>query len=189
MSRRAITILVYLSMATFVCHAQTSQVQAGIFNPSRSMLSIRARPSLDYRSQNILSNLVVTIRWLSSCKVSLGPVSSPIYGVTKQGSEDTSGSYTYQKFGAANNTPLNWIARSDYELFTVAVNQTGSGTGTFELTNSLPGGEWYVELSAVDHTNSTDPFYQASVRNVPLGSPEKPASPKSSRARTVKRGR
>ena len=153
------------------------------------MLSIRAKPSVDYRSQNILSNLVVTIRWLRSCKVSLGPVSSPIYGVTKQGGEDTSGSYTYQKFGAANNTLLNWIAMTDYELFTVTVNQTGSGTGTFELTNSLPGGEWYVELSAVDHTNSTDPFYKASVRNVLLGRPAKPVSSDSSRARTVKRDR
>jgi len=160
--------LLLLLLFQSLLQAQTNHVQGGIFNPSANVLSVRAKASETIGQPNILSNIVVTIRWPSSYGVSLGPVSSPTYRITKQGAEGQSGIYAYQKFAAANNTPLDWTAGIDVELFTVTVNQSGSGTGTFELTNAVPGGEWYVEISGADRSNPT--FYQGSTQNVPLGS-------------------
>jgi len=159
MKKLSIYLAAYLLFVGISLRAQTNEVQGGIFNPSGNTLSVRAKPSVTFQD-SLFSNVIVTIRWLTSYGVSLGTVSSPTYGITKQGSEGTSESYTYQKFGALPNIAINWTANAEIELFTVPVNQTGSGTGTFELTNAINNGEWYIEINGRNKTNPT--FYQPS---------------------------
>jgi hypothetical protein len=141
--------------------AQT--VQAGIFNPAGSTLSIKARPSEDV--SGLFSGVNVTIRWLTSYGITLGSISSS-YSIVAQGGVGTNGSYSYQDFGSTPNVTITWTGGSENELFTVAV-QGGSGTGTFELTSEIGGG-WYFELSSADITDYSTPFYQQSVNGTPL---------------------
>jgi hypothetical protein len=144
------------------------RVAGGIFNPSDSTLSVRARADSNFIS-GIVSSVVVTVRWLSSYNIVLSTPSSPIYGITKQGGVGTSGSFSYQKFGVAGGSVSlltnPWLANVPVELFTTRVSK-GTGVGTFELTNTIVNGEWYVEINGDDYTNST--FYQSSATNVPL---------------------
>jgi hypothetical protein len=149
----------------FTSHAQTNEVQGGVFNPVGRTLSVKAKPTVNFNTtgNNLLTNVVVTIRWLSSLGVSMGTISSPTYGLTLSDA-GTLGSYDYAVYAAANNTALTWVANNEYELFTVDV--TGTPSGTFELTSAIPVGEWYVEVNANDKSNPT--FYQSSVTLGPL---------------------
>lgn len=141
-------------------------VQAGIFNPVGSTLSVRAKPSENIPSQ-VFGGVNVTIRWLTSYGITFGSITSS-YSVTAQGSPVTVGLYTYQDFGAAPGVSIAWGANTENELFNVAL-QGGSGTGTIELDNTDAGGGWYFELGvAGDVTNYTTPYYQQSISGVPL---------------------
>ncbi len=136
---------------------QASLVKSGVLNQSGSMISVRAKPSTSFGSGDTLKCIEVTLRWLTSYGITLGTVSSPVYGFSKDGSVTTVGSYSYQKFRTTTSQLLNWSANTEYELFTVPVNGY-SGLENFELTNSLSGGEWFVDVNYLDKTDST--FYQ-----------------------------
>ncbi len=140
-------------------------IQAGIFNPSGSTLTVRAKPSQTVDPQ-IFGGVNVTVRWLTSLGITL---SSPTgsYSIAKQDSS-TAGGYTYMDFGGTPNVTISWSSGSENDLFSVNVFG-GSGTGTFELSNAGWGGGWYIDLGiAGDVTNTTTPYYQASVADVPL---------------------
>ena len=138
-----------------------SQVKGGLFNPTGSTLSVKAKPSVNFGAGNTLNSLIVTLRRLTSPSVTLGNVSSPTYGFVKMGSDTTIGSYKYQKFITTANTPLNWVAGTEYELFTVPVQGGNGNTVTFELTNALAFGQYFVEINYSDKTDTA--FYKSSV--------------------------
>ncbi|MFA6233709.1 MAG: T9SS type A sorting domain-containing protein [Bacteroidota bacterium] len=149
-----------------VLHAQP--VDAGIFQASTSALEIRLRPSATITGLPF-SNVVFTIRWLDSYGVNLGSPYSATYSVSKQGIEQVSGLYRYQKFAAATAQTVTWPAGVELSAMTVPVIQTGSGVGSFELVNDVWTGannsSYYIEISGNDNTGS---IYQASVDGIPL---------------------
>jgi len=140
---------------------RASQVKGGLFNPTGSTLSVKAKPSVNFGAGNTLNSLIVTLRRLTSPSVTLGTVSSPTYGFVKMGADTTIGSYKYQKFITTANTPLNWVAGTEYELFTVPVQGGNGNTVTFELTNALAFGQYFVEINYSDKTDTM--FYSSSV--------------------------
>jgi len=137
----------------------SSQVKGGIFNPqATSTLSVRAKPDSSFTSSDTLIALTATVRWQSRySSITLGTVSSPIYGFTAYGSVVTQGNYKYQTFRTTTHVPLNWTAGSEYELFTVPVNGS-AGVEDFALTNALSAGQWFVDIDYLDKTDSV--FYQ-----------------------------
>lgn len=136
----------------------TAQISGGIFNPSGSTLTVKVKASINFTSGNSLKTLVATIRWLTSYGVTLGAVESSL-GFQKWDSVGVSGNYSYQKFRMVNAIPIDWQANTEYELFSVPVGG-GTGVGDFQLTNSIPGGEWYVDVDYSDKTDSG--FYHGS---------------------------
>jgi hypothetical protein len=142
----------------------SNQVSCGIFNPSGNSLAIKAKPSVNFQGNSFKTG-VITVRWSSSYNISLGTPNSPAFGFAKWDSIITDGPYNYQKFRAVGSIPINWQADEEYELFTTTVSG-GSGTGTFELTNAIPGGEWFVDIDYSDKTDSV--FYQPIVTGTPL---------------------
>jgi hypothetical protein len=136
----------------------TADVKGGIFNlQGTSTLSVRAKPDSSFTSLDTLIALTATIRWQSRYSLTLGTVSSPVYGFTAYGSVTTVGNYKYQTFRTTTQVPLNWAAGSEYELFTVPVNGS-AGVEDFTLTNALSGGKWFVDIDYLDKTDSV--FYQ-----------------------------
>jgi hypothetical protein len=138
--------------------AQPFDIQAGIFHTG-TMLEVKAIPSTGINNL-VLAGVNFTIRWPNSYNVSLGSVSGP-FGIVKNGSEatamDGTTNYRYQKFTHVVNQNVTWTAGQAYLLLNVPVNQTGVGTGSFELAAAtfLPGNgeEWYIEIGGVDRTN------------------------------------
>ncbi len=158
-------LVLFLSLAFVrVCSAQ-SGVQAGIFNPGGDTLAIKAKPT-NAISGKLFSAVNVTIRWLASYGITLGPTSGS-YGIIAQGNVVTDGTYDYQSFGSIPDVTITWAAGSENELFVVPVTG-GTGTGTFEITNVSPANPWYFEIGGFDSTDNGTPFYQSVVNNVPL---------------------
>ena len=136
----------------------TCDVKGGIFNPQgTSTLSVRAKPDSNFTNSDTLIALTATVRWQSRYTLTLGSVSSPIYGFGKYGAVTTVGNYKYQQFRTTTHIPLNWTANNEYELFTVPVNGS-AGVEDFTLTNALSGGKWFVDIDYLDKTDSV--FYQ-----------------------------
>jgi hypothetical protein len=163
-SRLAFLLLVLHFGLVMVTVGQVT-VQAGISNPSGSTLAISAKPSQAI-DNGLFSGFNATLKWLTSYGITLGtPTGS--YGIGAAGGVQTSGLYSYQDFASTPNVYITWGAGSENVLFSVPV-QGGVGTGTFELDIAGVGGGLYFELNAVDIANSTTPFYQAAVNNVPL---------------------
>ncbi len=158
------SIFLFLIIFSVVSKAQT--VQAGI-SVSGNSLIISAKPDNDLSGN--MSGLNVTISWPDTYGSSIfGAITSSYGAIGQQGAIGLSGSNYYADFGFAGSTySINWTNGSANELFRIAINQTGIGTGTFTLTNSVGGG-WYFEVGGNDYTNYTTPFYASSVSNVPL---------------------
>jgi len=136
----------------------TSSVKGGIFKSSgTSTLSVWAKSSISFGAGDTLRSLTATLRWQGRYNLTLGSVSSPVYGFVKVDSVITIGAYKYQKFRSALQVSLNWAANSENELFTVPVGGS-AGVVDFELTNALAGGEWFVDVNYSDRTDTT--FYQ-----------------------------
>jgi hypothetical protein len=133
-------------------------VRGGVFNPyGTSTLSVRAKSSVAFANTDTLRSLTATLRWQGRYILTLGSVSSPLYGYVKVDSVIAIGAYKYQKFRSTSQVSLNWAANSEYELFTVPVNGS-AGVEDFELTNVLAGGEWFVDVNYSNRTDTT--FYQ-----------------------------
>jgi hypothetical protein len=143
--------------------ARTSQASGGIF-ATVSTLRVTTIPTAAFRNGPAMIAAVATIRWLTSYNITLGNVAST-YGFAKWDSLITIGSYSYQKFRTTAATSLNWLANTEYELFNVPVSG-GNGTGTFELTNGIPGGEWYIDIDYSDKSDTN--FYARTTEDVPL---------------------
>jgi hypothetical protein len=116
-----------------------------------------------------LDSIRFTIRWLESYGVSLGAVSSPTYSLAKRGGEIVSSGYRYQRFVGATGQQVSWPSAVEQVLLTVPVNQTGAGTGNFELVNDTwtvqNGGDLQITLSGVDWAGG---FYHPTATGVPL---------------------
>lgn len=141
-------------------NAQT--VRLGIFS-SGPLLEVRARPSADLGATTI-TDVVVTVRWLTAYGIELGSVASDV-ACDKSGPVYMSGPYSYQKFyykGWMN--PVDWIGGGEDVLFSVPVTQNGTGTGTFELAPpGYPhGGDPYVQLGLESRIDTESPYYRAS---------------------------
>ncbi|MCC6397587.1 MAG: hypothetical protein IT282_11270 [Bacteroidetes bacterium] len=132
----------------------TGEVKGGIFLPSSGTLSVKAKPSVDFGPADTARCIVATVRWPDTCNVSLGSVTGA-YGFVKYDSVLTVGNHRYQKFRTSTPLAMNWSAGAEYELFTVSVSGS-CGPETFELTNALPGGEWFVDINYLD---KTDPVF------------------------------
>lgn len=164
-------IIYFWSMAVMVgcillssVHAQT--VQAGIFNPSTAVLEVKAMPSGAINNATF-TNVIVTIRWLTILDLHLGTISSPVYHLSKVGSEATSGGYTYQRFAGTPDASITWGSGSENSLFTIDIIGAPS-TATFELATNdsytiANNGDWYFEVLTGEITNTTVAFYTPSV--------------------------
>ena len=138
--------------------AQPFDIQAGIFHTG-TLLEVKAIPTTGINNL-VLGGVNFTIRWPNSYNVSLGAAAGP-FGIPKNGGEGTAidgpTNYRYQKFSHIVNQNVTWTAGQPYLLLTVPVNQTGVGTGSFELAQStfLPGQgeEWYIEIGGFERTN------------------------------------
>ena len=134
------------------------QVKGGVFNPSgTSMISVRARTLTTFTPADTLRCVTATLRWQSRSPVALGLVTSPIYGVAAVGAVARVGNYNYQIFRSTKPVALDWLADSEYELFTVTLDR-GVGSEEFVLSNDLSGGQWFVDIDNSERTDSV--FYQ-----------------------------
>lgn len=156
---------------SFYCPSVTlgsSKVQAGITNTG-TKLTVNALPDANLNGN--FSNGVVTIAWPSSYAVTLGTITNNA-GTWQVTGSGTNGSNNYVNFvNVAVNTPINWTGGTSHPLFSVEVNQTGSGKGTFSLLNGVPNartGSWYFEFGGSNLTNNTSPFYTQLISQVPL---------------------
>jgi hypothetical protein len=134
----------------------SDQVQSGITISDNGGLTIRVKPLNTYDSGDTLRQMQITVRWPAAFNVTLGEPSGS-YGFTKNDSAVTLGPFRYQKFRSSTSLALNWVAGNEYQLFTVPISGL-CGAETFELTNALPGGEWFVDINYLDKTDSV--FYQ-----------------------------
>jgi hypothetical protein len=138
--------------------ARDPALKGGVFNPTgTSNISVKVKPSVSFSGNDTLRSLTATLRWQARYPITLGSISSPVYGITKCDSVITSGGYKYQKFQLTSPVAVNWTANAEYELFTVAVNGS-AGVEDFTLTNALSGGQWCVDIDYLDKTDSI--FYQ-----------------------------
>lgn len=164
-------IAALFSICTSALYSQET-VQAGIFRDADSLV-IKAKPNLTITDKNH-SGGNITIKWDENYNVTLGAVRNIVGSWSVQSSGNYNG-FDYVVLGWAAGTVANitWSANVEYEIFRIAVNQTGSGTGTFSLTQRLSstpinGENWYFEVGGLDFTNNTSPFYQQDVNNVPI---------------------
>ena len=161
-------LFIFLASEIF---AQPYDIQAGIFN-SGSTLIVKAIPGSTINNL-VFSGVNFTIRWREDYGVSLGTLTTS-FGIVKNGSENThisnSINYRYQIFSGIPNVNVSWNAGQEITLISIPVNQTGFGSGIFELAPSdfLPGNgeEWYIEIGGVNRTNPV--FNPASTGEVPL---------------------
>ena len=162
-------LLLLMLGSLHLANAQT--IQYGIFTSGTSLV-VRARPSgVSYNTSNFITDVVITIRWSATYGIDLGGTSSA-YSVVKTGTESTSGGFEYQSFILSGGSPVQlletWNAGGEYAVLTVAVGQTGSGTGTFELAPNgfVSGGDANIAIDLSD-VIAPSPFYQSST-DVPL---------------------
>jgi hypothetical protein len=167
MKNKIFTILLtLLGLTGGLLQAQT-MVQAGISKSGTSLI-ISAKPD-DILTGNYSAGNV-TIIWPTNYGISLGTITSTFGGPwVLSGGVQTSGSDSFVDIAWAGGsyTINSWTSGSINELFSVAVNQTGSGTGTFTITNNVGYG-WYFEVGGSDFTNNSNPFFANSVSDVPL---------------------
>ena len=157
------TLLVMISLLAGLSNSQT--VQAGI-DVSGTSLVISAKPNGALTGN--LSGGNVTLVWPTSYLVTLGAVTNNVGTWSVQGS-GSSGANSWQDFAVTSiATPIDWSSGSVTELFRVAVHQTGTGTGSFTLSNDVGGG-WYFEVGGVDMTNHGTPFFYPRTTEVEIG--------------------
>jgi hypothetical protein len=166
--RKLLLLLILGSL--HVAHGQT--IQYGI-STSGTSLVVKAKPTgVTYTTSNYITDIVITIRWSASYGIDLGATSSN-YSVIKTGSETPQEGFEYQSFILSGGSPValleTWNSGSEYQVLTVAVGQTGSGTGTFELAPDgfATGGDANIAIDLDDVINTSNPFYQATTE-VPL---------------------
>lgn len=171
MKMKTLFINILFIVFTFEIFAQPFDIQAGIFN-SGSTLIVKAIPGSTVNNL-VLSGANFTIRWREDYGVSLGTLTTS-FDIVKNGSENThisnSISYRYQIFSGIPNVNVSWNAGQEITLISIPVNQTGFGSGIFELAPSdfLPGSgeEWYIEIGGINRTNPV--FNPSSTSGVPL---------------------
>jgi hypothetical protein len=136
-------------------------VKGGLFAPpSHDVLTIKVKPDTSFTLGDSLTGLSATVRWPSQYNVTFGAVTST-FGFTKIDTPVTVGNYKYQRFRTTTHTPISWQAGQEYELFSDSLVGL-CGLETFELTNALSGGDWFVDINYLDKTDTT--FYQSSVQ-------------------------
>jgi hypothetical protein len=138
------------------------EIRGVILNSTRfDSLIVRAKPDTSFGVGDTVIKVTATVRWPSQFNITLGNVTSS-YGFAKVDAPVTVGSYTYQKFRTTTHAPISWQAGQEYTLFSVPISGT-CGAETFELTNALSGGEWFVDINYLDKTDTT--FYASAARS------------------------
>lgn len=126
-------------------------------------------------SSMLVADLVLAIVWPASYNVDLSSLtSSPGYFFTRSGGLYTNGSWNFASYAATNQpypVPVNWGINAWVDLFSVTVNQTGIGTGTFcvadsGFTNNLP--IWTDPIISFDAVNWYHFAVNGCATNVPL---------------------
>lgn len=165
---RTFPLLTVLAAAMFFAAGGTASaqtVQAGI-SAAGTVLTVSAMPSSAITGNYSAGN--ISIRWETSYNVTLGAITTANGTWVLDAENQTSGQYTFNTytFVAGSAIPINWTGGNTYELFSVPVNQTGSGTGTFELTESefTAAAGWYFELGGNDLTDYVMNYYVGSVQ-------------------------
>lgn len=144
-------------------------VQVGISNTGGTLI-ISAKPDADISGN--YSAGVVTIRWSSGYTgvVLSSAITSSGVGAWNQKADGSNAGYNYSRFNwTGSEFAINWTANTIHELFRVNVSG-GTVTGTFELAENgwVTQGDWYFELGGVTKTNTSNPFFQQTVNDVPL---------------------
>ena len=160
-------LMVILMLVSNSLWAQT--VQAGI-SANGNILTISAKPDADFIAN--YESGIVTITWSSGYGVTLGTPSDTTGNWAASSSGTLGGnSYTIFSFSGASIL-LTWTNGSINTLFTVPVNQTGSGFGQFSLATPsfVTGSDWqFVVSPGTDITNHVSFYYNSSTgTDVPL---------------------
>jgi len=154
--------IIFILLFSFPIYLNCQTIQFGIFNVNDNLL-VKVKPSDNYTT-NKLTDVVFTIRWLNGYGFSLGNLATD-YGITKAGPEYTFGIYSYQKFMINDISNINWSVNLEYQIVSIIINKSGTGSCTFELSPagfpSDNSGDPYIEIDLKDHTNYTTPFYQS----------------------------
>lgn len=136
---------------------------------SGTSLTVKFKPSSDITSQKIIGTNV-TIKYAKSNNVTLGTVTNHISGVSVssqfgQADDPYDNTYWMEDFGSApiSAATQTYLSGVEYDLFTVAIEQTGYGTGSFSLVDDglTNYSGCYIEFngSAGDATDYATPFY------------------------------
>ncbi len=149
---------------TYAMQAPTRQIPGGIVNPSGTYnISIRAKPNTMFTNATLETG-VATVRWPVASGATMGGVTSS-FGYAKWDTLIVISGYNYQKVRSTSGTHIaKWNPNTEYELFYAPMSGT-NGPVTVELTNAIPGGEWFVDLNYSDKSDTT--FYRRSA-SVPL---------------------
>lgn len=147
-------------------------VEMGIFTSAthNNRLEVKIRPTIQINNGNYSGGIFV-IKYPVSYNVTLNIISSPFgYSTDVQGI-NAGFQYRAYSFGGGSNL-VNWSAGQEITVMVLEISQTGSGVGTFELTDDTYanditfGGAFYQELSGNGQPSSDEgvqiDFYQPS---------------------------
>lgn len=159
-------ILGTLLLIGFILKAQS--VQYTLVSNGTS-LTVRFKPTGGTITSERIVGANVTIRYSKSYGITLGSITSHISGVTVSSQTgQTDDPYDNSNYieDLAPSSPFGAIQTYndgvEYDLFTVDINQTGYGTGSFCLVDDglINYSGAYLEFnSSGDLTNYTSPFY------------------------------
>ncbi len=145
----------------------SGQVQYTIVSNGTS-LTIKFRPSSDINSEKIVGQNV-TLKYAKSHGITLGTVTNHISGVVissqfGQDTDPTNSNFWIEDFASAplSAATQTYLSGIEYDLFTVTINQSGYGIGSFSLVDdgltNYSGSYLEFNLSG-DLTNYAAPFY------------------------------
>jgi hypothetical protein len=161
MKRISLLLAVMLCVAAVMGQAQT--IQAGIFSLDANTVVVRAKVSGGSFTNQPFSNVVVSLFWETASGVTLGAPAG-IYSIGKAGAVGTEGAFSYQKFASTPNVNITWANGAVVDLFEIPVT-AGTGPALIEVRNPADAGangDWYIEISGNDVTNTGTPFFVGS---------------------------
>jgi len=161
-SNKFLILTIILCISQFAVSAQP-YVDVGLFKDTPDTLEVRLRPDSSF--DELVSNVVFTIRWDTASGAHLGPVmqsypESAYIPMQKSGGEQDSSGYRYQVFAGFGGSQMNnfgagWSAYQEVVLMKIPVYQ---GCDSFKIMNdgwaSDNNGDYFISLNGLNRTDS-----------------------------------
>jgi hypothetical protein len=164
-----VVLLILALITSTIVAAQTYEIRAVNKGNGYVGVEMRATSGTPPTTSNFVTDIVFGLKWLTSYNVDLVNSITTSYNIIKSDVRKTNGAYYFQAFSAANTPfafPSNWTLNNWVEIMSVRNTMTGTGTGTFEVTE--PGFDLSTEPNfGIDLTDFT-PTVAGSATNVPL---------------------